>query len=346
MAGFLDRLNGNCILILWARHQIPTAGYATFTDPHAAHQYVDRHNYPLVIKADGLAAGKGVIIAHSAKQAHSTIDNILQTKCFGEAGTCIVIEEFLQGEEASFICCVHGSQVLPLATSQDHKAIGEGDTGANTGGMGAYSPAPLITDTLHQRIMHTIIHPTVQGLQREGIHYVGFLYCGLMINEHGEPKVLEYNCRLGDPETQPLLMRLRSDLVDLILATINGTLAQHVLQWDERTALGVVMAAPGYPGDYPRGDIITSLPKDNASCKIFHSGTQWSDNQQLITQGGRVLCVTALGNDIGKAQQQAYRAVTQVEVAWPQAYYRRDIGNKAKTRMEKPEIQGNTCDDL
>ncbi len=306
------------------RHHIPTADYASFTNAEAAHNYVDKHSLPLVIKADGLAAGKGVVIASTASEAHAAIDSMLTELRFGKASQQIVIEEFLEGEEVSFIVMVDGKHVLPLATSQDHKRRDDNDEGPNTGGMGAYSPAPIVTDSLFKRIMETVIDPTVKGMQAEGHPYTGFLYAGLMITADGEPKVLEYNCRLGDPETQPLLFRLESDLVSLCSDAIDKKLDQAKAIWDKRPALGVVMAAEGYP-DAPRIlDIIYGLDiPDTDDCKVFHAGTQLAGND-VETHGGRVLCVTAKGDTLEDAQKRAYQRVS--EIHWSGSFYRNDIG--------------------
>lgn len=310
-----------------ARHKIPTATYATFTDTSAALAYIDQQGTPIVIKADGLAAGKGVIVAMNDTDAKAAVEDMLDGNRFGEAGNRIVIEEFLQGEEASFIVMVDGTKVLPMATSQDHKRVGDGDTGPNTGGMGAYSPAPVVTDAIYQRIMDEVIHPTVNGMASDGTPYHGFLYAGLMIDASGTPKVIEFNCRFGDPETQPILMRLRSDLSCLIEAALNHTLDNLEANWDPRPALGVVMAAAGYPASYPKGDIITGLGEaDCASCKVFHAGTKLQDDV-LITNGGRVICVTALGDELKQAQQNAYLSAKKIH--WQGAFYRNDIGHRA-----------------
>lgn len=308
-----------------ARHQIPTAEYQNFTEIEPAKAYVQDKGTPIVIKADGLAAGKGVIIALSEAEAFTAIDDMLAGNAFGEAGHRVVIEEFLQGEEASFIVMVDGEQVLPLATSQDHKARDDGDQGPNTGGMGAYSPAPVVTPEIHQRAMAEVIMPTVRGMNAEGNRYRGFLYAGLMIAQDGTPKVLEYNCRFGDPETQPIMMRLKSNLADLCLAAIQGKLDQVQCQWDKRAALGVVLAAGGYPESYRKGDAISGL--DNVShAKVFHAGTKQQDNQ-VVTNGGRVLCVTALGDTVQEAQQLAYQATKSI--SWDNVYCRNDIGHRA-----------------
>lgn len=311
-----------------ARHNIPTAAYQNFTDVEAAKAYVRQQGAPIVIKADGLAAGKGVILAQSEAEAFAAIDHMLAGNAFGEAGHRVVIEEFLVGEEASFIVMVDGEHILPLATSQDHKARDNGDKGPNTGGMGAYSPAPVVTPDIHQRAMQEVIIPTVQGMSREGTPYTGFLYAGLMIDAEGTPKVLEFNCRFGDPETQPVLMRLQSSLVELCLAATRGELDKVEAQWDSRPALGVVMAAGGYPEAYHKGDEIIGI-EQVSNAKVFQAGTRVADGKTL-TNGGRVLCVTALGNTIREAQQRAYEGVKAIK--WPNAYYRTDIGYRAVDR--------------
>jgi phosphoribosylamine--glycine ligase len=309
------------------RHAIPTAAWQTFTDPDAARQYIEGHDLPLVLKADGLAAGKGVIIATNHQEALAAVDEILVDQRFGGAGRRLVIEEFLEGEEISFICVASGTDVVVLATSQDHKAREAGDRGPNTGGMGAYSPAPRVDAKLHQRIMDEVIHPTVRGLVKEGMPYLGFLYAGLMIDHRGNPKVLEYNCRFGDPETQPILMRMQSDLAALCQAALSGRLSQFDIDWDARFALGVVMVADGYPGDYPRGDRIRGLDQLRSDAvKVFHAGTRWEAGE-VVTDGGRVLCVTALGETVGAAQRAAYSAVS--EIGWKGADWRPDIGWRA-----------------
>ena len=309
------------------RHAIPTASWQVFTDPDAARKHIEDHNTPLVLKADGLAAGKGVIIAKNREEALAAVDEILVDQRFGGAGRRLVIEEFLEGEEISFICVAAGTEVLPLATSQDHKAREAGDRGPNTGGMGAYSPAPRVDAQLHQRIIDEVIHPTVQGLVKEGMPYLGFLYAGLMIDHHGNPRVLEYNCRFGDPETQPILMRMRSDLAQLCQAALNGRLEQFEIEWDARFALGVVMVADGYPGDYRRGDKISGLDQIRSdNIKVFHAGTR-REAGQVVTDGGRVLCVTALGDTVDAAQRQAYSAVSGID--WDGADWRPDIGWRA-----------------
>ena len=311
-----------------ARHNIPTAAYQNFTDVEAAKAYVRQQGAPIVIKADGLAAGKGVILAQSEAEAFAAIDHMLAGNAFGEAGHRVVIEEFLVGEEASFIVMVDGEHILPLATSQDHKARDNGDKGPNTGGMGAYSPAPVVTLDIHQRAMQEVIIPTVQGMSREGTPYTGFLYAGLMIDAEGTPKVLEFNCRFGDPETQPVLMRLQSSLVELCLAATRGELDKVEAQWDSRPALGVVMAAGGYPEAYHKGDEIIGI-EQVSNAKVFQAGTRMEDGK-TVTNGGRVLCVTALGNTIREAQQRAYEGVKAIK--WSNAYYRTDIGYRAVDR--------------
>lgn len=315
-----------------ARHHIPTADYQNFTEVEPALAYLDKTGAPVVIKADGLAAGKGVIVAMTLKEAQEAVHDMLAGNAFGDAGHRIVIEEFLTGEEASFIVMVDGKNVVPMATSQDHKRVGDNDTGPNTGGMGAYSPAPVVTDTVHQRVMEKVIYPTVEGMAAEGHTYQGFLYAGLMIDEQGEPKVIEFNCRFGDPETQPIMMRLQSDLVELCLAGAQGKLAGKTSQWDPRPALGVVMAAGGYPGDYRKGDVIEGLDIQEANCKVFQAGTALK-NGAVVTDGGRVLCVTALGEDIAQAQKQAYAALQHIH--WNDAFCRSDIGYRAIARLNK-----------
>ena len=315
------------------RHGIPTAQHQTFTDAALAHRYVDNQGVPIVVKADGLAAGKGVVVATSLEQAHQAIDDMLTTNALGvkhnQAGACVVIEEFLDGEEASFMVMCHGDQVLPLATSQDHKRLLDHDLGPNTGGMGAYSPAPVVTPEIHSRVMREIIMPTIAGMKKDGIRYTGFLYAGLMIDAQGKPKTLEFNCRLGDPETQPILMRLKSDLLSLLLAATednDSALKDFPIQWDTRTALGVVLASHGYPLAPQYGDAITGLPLEETDTMVFHAGTAW-DGQTLSTQGGRVLCVTALGSTVRAAQKQAYVGVQKI--AFDGQQYRRDIGHLA-----------------
>lgn len=315
-----------------ARHHIPTADYQNFTEVEPALAYLDKTGAPVVIKADGLAAGKGVIVAMTLKEAQDAVHDMLAGNAFGDAGHRIVIEEFLTGEEASFIVMVDGKNVVPMATSQDHKRVGDNDTGPNTGGMGAYSPAPVVTDAVHQRVMEKVIYPTVEGMAAEGHTYQGFLYAGLMIDEQGEPKVIEFNCRFGDPETQPIMMRLQSDLVELCLAGAQGKLAGKTSQWDPRPALGVVMAAGGYPGDYRKGDVIEGLDIQEVNCKVFQAGTALK-NGAVVTDGGRVLCVTALGEDIAQAQKQAYAALKHIH--WNDAFCRSDIGYRAIARLNK-----------
>ncbi len=312
-----------------ARHNIPTASYQNFENIDEAKAYIEKIGTPIVIKADGLAAGKGVIIAENQDQAFAAVEDMLEGNRFGEAGHRVVIEEFLQGEEASFICIVDGETVLPLASSQDHKARDNGDLGPNTGGMGAYSPAPVVDDEMHERIMQQVMLPTVRGLQSDGIHYTGFLYAGVMINNQGIPKVLEFNCRFGDPETQPIMMRLQSDLVELCMAAVNGSLAVKSIAWDQRAALGVVMAAGGYPDSYDKGNMISGLDIDDPDIKVFHAGTA-KNHDDVVTSGGRVLCVTALGNNVTQAQLKAYQAVDKIH--WEQVYYRTDIGYRAVER--------------
>ena len=318
-----------------ARHHIPTARYASFTDAAAAHAHVEQTGAPIVVKADGLAAGKGVVVAMSLAEAHAAIDFMLLDNTLGvvhnagadgQAVPRVVIEEFLQGEEASFIVLVDGKNVLALASSQDHKRLGDGDVGPNTGGMGAYSPAPVVTPNVHAKAMHEIILPTVEGMARDGIEFTGFLYAGLMIDAQGRPKALEFNTRMGDPETQPILMRLKSDLVEVLLAATDGTLDQVELQWDRRFALGVVMAAAGYPEDPRKGDAISGLPADADDAVVFHAGTALTEGK-LQVSGGRVLCVTALGESAKLAQQRAYQALRGIRIAGVQ--YRRDIGHRA-----------------
>jgi len=308
------------------QHHIPTAGYQSFTDIDQALNYVRQQKLPIVIKADGLAAGKGVVIAQTLVEAEAAIKAMLGEHQFGEASNKIVIEEFLTGEEASFIVMVDGEHILPLATSQDHKARDEGDKGPNTGGMGAYSPAPVVTPTIATTIMQTIIKPTVTALKANGTPFTGFLYAGVMIDDAGQPQVLEFNCRLGDPETQPIMMRLESDLVVALNAACVGRLNQITLKWKPETALGVVLAAKGYPGSYPKGEVIKHVPVETATTKVFHAGTKQM-NSQLVTNGGRVLCACALGKDTAHAQTHAYQLVNKID--WPSAYYRTDIGFRA-----------------
>jgi phosphoribosylamine---glycine ligase len=305
------------------RHGIPTAAYQTFTEAGAAHAHVDAQGAPIVIKADGLAAGKGVVVAMTLEEAHRAVDDMLSDNRFGDAGARIVIEEFLAGEEASFIVMCDGKNVLPLATSQDHKRLQDHDQGPNTGGMGAYSPAPIVTPAMHARVMREIINPTIQGMAKDGIQYTGFLYAGLMIDAAGNPRTLEFNCRMGDPETQPIMTRLKSDLVGVLEHACNGTLDTVELEWDRHTAVGVVMAAAGYPDAPRKGDVISGIPAETPECVTFHAGTA-IDGGNLVTSGGRVLCVVGLGDSVKMAQKQAYEAVDQIHFAGAQ--FRRDIG--------------------
>lgn len=308
------------------RHRIPTAEFASFDAPKAAHEYVESRGAPIVVKADGLAAGKGVVVAATKEEAHAAIDQILVERSMGAAGARLVIEEFLAGEEASFIVLADGEHVLPLATSQDHKRLKDGDQGPNTGGMGAYSPAPVVTPQLHARVVREIIQPVLKGMAEEGHRYSGFLYAGLMIDAAGNPRVLEFNCRLGDPETQPILLRLKSDLLELIEGALDGKLDRLEANWDRRPALGVVVAASGYPDSPKKGDAIGGLPAPEADLRVFHSGTALKDGT-AVTSGGRVLCVTALGDTIRLAQMRAYEAVSGIRFDGMQ--YRRDIGFRA-----------------
>ncbi|MDB5871351.1 MAG: phosphoribosylamine--glycine ligase [Ramlibacter sp.] len=323
------------------RHGIPTAEYETFSDPAAAHAYVDRKGAPIVVKADGLAAGKGVVVAMTAAEAHEAIDFMLLDNKLGvthnEGGARVVIEEFLQGEEASFIVMCDGKNVAALATSQDHKRLLDGDQGPNTGGMGAYSPAPVVTPEIHARAMREIILPTIKGMEKDGIPFTGFLYAGLMIDKQGQPKTLEFNCRMGDPETQPIMMRLKSDLFDVMLAATSGTLDQVELQWDRRTALGVVMAAAGYPLNPRKGDVITGLPKPGEDAMVFHAGTDGKGGEIVVT-GGRVLCVTALADSVKAAQQHAYDIAAAIH--FDGAQYRHDIGHRAIRDSSHPAPRG------
>jgi len=311
------------------RHGIPTAHSQTFSDVAAAHQYVDQQGAPIVIKADGLAAGKGVVVAMALDEAHQAIDMMLADNRLGDAGARVVIEEFLEGEEASFIVMVDGSNVLPLATSQDHKRLLDNDQGPNTGGMGAYSPAPIVTPELHARVMREIIQPTVQGMAKEGESYTGFLYAGLMIDAQGNPKTLEFNCRMGDPETQPIMARLKTDLVTVIEHAVNGTLKDIELDWDRRTALGVVLAAAGYPDAPRKGDAITGIPEESEDSVTFHAGTI-IDSGALKTAGGRVLCVVGLGDSVRVAQKHAYETLEKIRFDGMQ--FRHDIGWRALKR--------------
>jgi phosphoribosylamine--glycine ligase len=316
-----------------ARHQIPTAAYQVFTDVELAKDYIHEQGAPIVVKADGLAAGKGVIVAQTEAEAIAAVEDMLSGNKFGDAGHRVVIEEFMTGEEASFIVMVDGEHILPLATSQDHKARDNGDKGPNTGGMGAYSPAPVVTDAVYQRIMDEVIEPTVKGMAADGRPYVGFLYAGLMIDESGAPRVVEYNCRFGDPETQPILMRLRSDLVELCEAALNGRLNEVEAHWDPRASIGVVMAAGGYPDTYRKGDVISGIDKaESKGSKVFHAGTA-SHGDEVVTAGGRVLCVTALGDTVAAAQTAAYEALKQI--SWNDAYYRTDIAYRAVAREQQ-----------
>ena len=315
-----------------ARHGIPTAAYASFTERDEAVAYIREQGAPIVVKADGLAAGKGVILARTEDEAIAAVDDMLAGNAFGEAGHRVVIEEFLTGEEASFIVMVDGKHVLPMASSQDHKARDEGDRGPNTGGMGAYSPAPVVTPEIHDRIMNEVILPTVKGMADEGHPFTGFLYAGLMVAEDGTPKVLEFNVRFGDPETQPIMMRLQSDLVEHIEAALDGALDGQTAAWDSRAALGVVLAAGGYPGSYRKGDVITGLPRQElADAKVFHAGTAMKDGE-IVTAGGRVLCVVGLGETVAQAQARAYEIVEQIH--WKDLYFRRDIGYRAIAREQ------------
>ena len=315
-----------------ARHNIPTAEYRNFTEIEPALAYLREKGAPIVVKADGLAAGKGVIVAMTLPEAEAAVEDMLAGNAFGEAGHRVVIEEFLDGEEASFIVIVDGKHVLPMATSQDHKARDNGDQGPNTGGMGAYSPAPVITPDIHNRIMEEVILPTVRGMAAEGNDYTGFLYAGLMIMTDGTPKVIEYNCRFGDPETQPIMMRLKSDLIPLCDAALDGKLDQVRASWDTRAALGVVLAAGGYPAAYKKGDTITGLPSTDAeNAKVFHAGTRQLDGA-ITTNGGRVLCAVGLGDTVTEAQQTAYQLTHQI--SWNNVYYRTDIGYRAVAREQ------------
>lgn len=314
-----------------AKHHIPTAAYDVFTEIEPAHAYLDKVGVPIVIKADGLAAGKGVILADTLAEAKEAVSDMLAGNKFGDAGSRVVIEEFLVGEEASFIVMADGENILPMATSQDHKARDEGDTGPNTGGMGAYSPAPVVTREIHNRIMDEVIKPTISGMAKDGMPYTGFLYAGIMIAKDGSPKVLEFNCRFGDPETQPIMMRLKSDLHLLCLAALEKKLNSVNAKWDSRAALGVVMAAKGYPEAYQSGDVITGLDKVTApDAKVFHAGTKANDKNEILTSGGRVLCVTALGENVTHAQKRAYESLDKIK--WSGAFYRRDIGYRAINR--------------
>lgn len=312
-----------------ARHRIPTAEYRTFTEVTPAIEYINAKGAPIVVKADGLAAGKGVVVAETLESAHAAVRDMLEGNAFGEAGARVVVEEFLVGEEASFICMVDGGNILPMATSQDHKARDEGDKGPNTGGMGAYSPAPVVTDTVYQRILRDIIEPTVEGMRKDGIPFTGFLYAGLMISPGGAPKVIEFNCRLGDPETQPIMMRLASDLTELVDAAIDARLDSINCEWDPRAALGVVLAAEGYPESARKGDVISGLETPLENAKVFHAGTRLS-GEDVHTSGGRVLCVVGLGDTVSAAAKAAYAAAGHI--AWNGMFFRRDIGRRAIER--------------
>ena len=315
-----------------ARHDIPTAWYQNFTEIEPALAFVREKGAPIVIKADGLAAGKGVIVALTLQEAEEAVQDMLAGNAFGEAGHRVVIEEFLDGEEASFIVMVDGKNIVPMATSQDHKRVGDGDTGLNTGGMGAYSPAPVVTPEMHDRIMDLVIKPTVQGMAEEGNTYTGFLYAGLMIMADGTPKVIEYNCRFGDPETQPIMLRMKSDLVTLCLAGVNGELADMTAEFDPRAAVGVVLAAGGYPGDYEKGLEIIGLPtKEVDGLKVFHAGTKEVEGK-VVTAGGRVLCATALGKTVTEAQQKAYQLTKKI--SWEGMFFRHDIAYRAIAREQ------------
>ncbi|HEY9120517.1 MAG TPA: phosphoribosylamine--glycine ligase, partial [Marinobacter sp.] len=312
------------------RQKIPTAAYGNFTDVDQALGYVRKQGAPIVVKADGLAAGKGVIVAMTLAEAEDAIRDMLAGNAFGDAGSRVVVEEFLEGEEASFIVMVDGEHVLPMATSQDHKRVGDGDTGPNTGGMGAYSPAPVVTAEVHKRIMDEVIYPTVRGMAAEGHPYKGFLYAGLMIDAQGAPKVIEFNCRFGDPETQPIMLRMKSDLVELCGAAIDGKLDQCSSDWDDRPAVGIVLAAGGYPGSYNKGDVITGLPEaETDGEKMFHAGTRLN-GEQVLTNGGRVLCATALGKTVTEAQQRAYHLAAGIR--WEGVFFRKDIAYRAIAR--------------
>lgn len=312
------------------RHKIPTAKYQTFSDAAAAHAYIDAEGAPIVIKADGLAAGKGVVVAMTADEAHAAIDMMLLDNRMGDAGARVVIEEFMEGEEASFIVMADGRHALPLATSQDHKRLRDGDQGPNTGGMGAYSPAPVVTPEVHARVMREIIHPTLAGMTADGLPYTGFLYAGLMIDGAGKARVVEFNCRMGDPETQPIMMRLKTDLADLVEAAIAGRLDKVEAEWDRRFALGVVLAAAGYPDNPRKGDVISGLPASSPEdTHVFHAGTAEQDGK-VVTSGGRVLCVTAVGDNVKLAQKRAYEVADGIHFDGRQ--YRRDIGHRALAR--------------
>ncbi|AZR82757.1 phosphoribosylamine--glycine ligase [Thiomicrospira sp. S5] len=314
-----------------AKHQIPTAAYEVFTEIPPAVAYIEKMGAPIVVKADGLAAGKGVILADTEAEAIAAVEDMLAGNKFGDAGARVVIEEFLEGEEASFIVMADGEHILPMATSQDHKARDNGDTGPNTGGMGAYTPAPVVTRKIHDRIMADVIRPTIEGMAKDGLPYTGFLYAGVMVTADGTPKVLEFNCRFGDPETQPIMMRLQSNLEELCLAALDKKLDTVSAKWDSRAALGVVLAAGGYPDSYRKGDVIKGIDEANGvDTKVFHAGTATNDQGEVVTSGGRVLCVTALGENVTEAQQKAYEAVTKIK--WQDEYHRTDIGHRAIKR--------------
>ena len=322
-----------------ARNGIPTAAYGNFTDIDEAIAFIQHNGAPIVVKADGLAAGKGVIIAQTVEEAEMAVKDMLAGNAFGEAGHRVVVEEFLTGEEASFIVMVDGEHILPLATSQDHKARDEGDLGPNTGGMGAYSPAPVITNELHKTAMETVIRPTIQGMARQGMPFTGFLYAGLMVSPEGETRVLEFNVRFGDPETQPIMMRLQSDLAELCLAAVNGKLHQVDAKWDPRPALGVVMAAGGYPESYSKGHVISGLDSANQTgARVFHAGTDLLD-KQVVTSGGRVLCVCAMADSVLGAANAAYTGCDKIH--WDGAFYRRDIGHRAIAREQVTDAGGS-----
>lgn len=314
-----------------ARHNIPTAEYQTFTDAQEAIAYLNEKGAPIVVKADGLAAGKGVVVAQHLDEAITAVEDMLEGNRFGDAGSRVVIEEFLEGEEASFIVMADGENILPLATSQDHKARDNGDKGPNTGGMGAYSPAPVVTQEIHDKVMKQVIEPTVKGMDSEGRRYTGFLYAGLMIKPNGDLKVLEYNCRFGDPETQPIMLRLKSDLVTLCEAAVDEKLDEQTAEWDERASLGVVLAAGGYPASYEKGHAISGLPQgETEGEKVFHAGTNLNDEGQVLTNGGRVLCACALGESVSQAQENAYKLTNKIE--WKDSFFRTDIGYRAVAR--------------
>ena len=315
-----------------AKHNIPTASYAVFTEIAPAIEYINKMGAPIVVKADGLAAGKGVILADTTEEAISAVTDMLAGNKFGDAGSRVVIEEFLLGEEASFIVIADGKNILPMVTSQDHKARNNGDTGPNTGGMGAYTPAPVVTRSIHNKIMNEIIKPTIEGMAADGVPFTGFLYAGVMIDKEGNSKVLEFNVRFGDPETQPIMMRLQSDLAELCLAAVDKKLDTVTAKWDSRAALGVVLAAEGYPSEeYRKGDIISGIDNANASdIKVFHAGTGSDKDSNIITTGGRVLCVTALGENVTQAQARAYKGVDKI--SWQGMYHRNDIGHRAVNR--------------